>query len=247
MRALGAAELLRLWEAEERARPAERAMVLLEAAADADEAEALGSLTIGARDARLLELRARTFGEILQARTRCPACGSEQELALAVSDLLAPRAHEVDLDGGWQMLDASDWRVRFRLPCALDLVEIGEATRPLDLRRALLERCVDAVERDGSPASSADLPEEVISAIASRMEELDPCADILLALSCGDCGSPWQAPFDIAAYLWAEFGVHAPRLLSEVDALARAYGWREMDILAMSSRRRRAYLELAGA
>jgi hypothetical protein len=31
----------------------------------------------------------------------------------------------------------------------------------------------------------------------------------------------------------------------EVDALARAYGWREADILALSPARRAAYLELA--
>jgi hypothetical protein len=31
-----------------------------------------------------------------------------------------------------------------------------------------------------------------------------------------------------------------------VDALARAYGWRESDILALSAPRRRAYLELTG-
>ena len=38
----------------------------------------------------------------------------------------------------------------------------------------------------------------------------------------------------------------ATRLLGEVHTLARAYHWREAEILAMSSRRRQAYLELAG-
>jgi hypothetical protein len=36
------------------------------------------------------------------------------------------------------------------------------------------------------------------------------------------------------------------RLLREVHTLALAYGWREADILNMSARRRRFYLEMAG-
>ena len=39
----------------------------------------------------------------------------------------------------------------------------------------------------------------------------------------------------------------ALRLLGHVHALARAYGWREADILAMSPARRQVYLDLAGA
>src|SRR5206468_730296 len=39
----------------------------------------------------------------------------------------------------------------------------------------------------------------------------------------------------------------AGRLLREVDALARAYGWREPDILALTPWRRDAYLQLVNA
>ena len=45
----------------------------------------------------------------------------------------------------------------------------------------------------------------------------------------------------------AELATQAKRLLREVHFLARAYGWREADILAMSARRRQAYLEMVGA
>ena len=40
------------------------------------------------------------------------------------------------------------------------------------------------------------------------------------------------------------FCIAAKRLLGEVHQLARAYGWPEATILAMSSRRRHFYLEL---
>jgi hypothetical protein len=247
MRALPAAALLRLWEIEEDRLPADRALALLGAVAEGEEHDALGALTIGARDARLLELRARTFGRLLQAQTHCPACTEQLEFSLPVAELLAPRSGEPGGAAGWHTLEAGAWRMRFRLPLALDLAQLGAEAAAGDLRRALLERCVDEVAHAAAPATIGELPADVISALASRMEELDPCADIVLALQCARCGNAWRAPFDIVAYLWAEFGAHARRLLREVDALARAYGWREADILAMSSRRRRAYLELSGA
>lgn len=247
MRALGAAALLRLWEIEEDRLPADRALALLGAVAEGAEQDTPGALTIGARDARLLELRERTFGAQLQAQTHCPACTEPLEFSLSVTELLAPRAGAATGSAGWHRLEAGAWLVRFRLPLALDLAQLGTAARAGDLRRALLERCVDEVAHAAVPATVDELPEDVIGALASRMEELDPCADIVLALQCARCGNAWRAPFDIVAYLWAELGAHARRLLREVDALARAYGWREADILAMSSRRRRTYLELSGA
>jgi hypothetical protein len=39
----------------------------------------------------------------------------------------------------------------------------------------------------------------------------------------------------------------ARALLAEVHSLARAYGWTEPEILALSPQRRAAYLEMAGA
>jgi hypothetical protein len=243
MRALGAAALLRLWEIEDDRLAADRALALLGAVAEDEGPEALGALTIGARDARLLELRARTFGRLLQAQTHCPACTEQLEFSLPVAELLARHSGE---GGGWHLLEAGAWRVRFRLPLALDLAQLGTVPAA-DLRRALVARCVDEAAHGAVPAAAGELPEDVVSALAARMEELDPCADIVLALQCASCGNAWRAPFDIVAYLWAELGAHARRLLREVDALARAYGWREADILAMSSRRRRAYLELSGA
>jgi hypothetical protein len=49
---------------------------------------------------------------------------------------------------------------------------------------------------------------------------------------------------DIASFLWTELNVHAKRVLGEVDAFARAYGWSESEVLRMSRARRQSYLEL---
>jgi hypothetical protein len=50
--------------------------------------------------------------------------------------------------------------------------------------------------------------------------------------------------FDIVSFFWTELSAQAKRLLREVHTLARGYGWREADILAMSARRRQLYLDL---
>jgi hypothetical protein len=52
--------------------------------------------------------------------------------------------------------------------------------------------------------------------------------------------------FDIATFFWAEVSAHARRLIRDVHALARAYGWREVEILSMSGWRRERYLEQLG-
>jgi hypothetical protein len=70
---------------------------------------------------------------------------------------------------------------------------------------------------------------------------------VLLGLHCPLCSHSWQALFDIASFFWTEISAHARRLLREVDALARAYGWSEAEILGLSASRRQAYLELIGS
>ena len=80
--------------------------------------------------------------------------------------------------------------------------------------------------------------------VAEQMAARDPLAEIELALACPACGHQWQLVFDIASFLWLKIEMQARRLLREVHALARAYGWREADILALSPGRRQAYLEM---
>jgi hypothetical protein len=53
--------------------------------------------------------------------------------------------------------------------------------------------------------------------------------------------------FDIGEFFWTEIAVQAQRLLREIDALARAYGWTEREILSLPGQRRQAYLELVAA
>jgi hypothetical protein len=86
----------------------------------------------------------------------------------------------------------------------------------------------------------------LIGELESRMEALDPAADIRLGMRCTDCGHVWDAVLDIGACFWDELGSRAHQLLESVHRLAGAYGWREAEILALSPARRAAYLNMIG-
>ena len=238
--------LLRVWEVGARQHPIDRALTILAASHQNVPPDRLAALTVGHRDAALLDLRAATFGPMLRGFVACPACGERLELALDAPGIRAaayPAPGEpMEQPAGAFVVDG--WTIRYRLPDSRDLAAIAAEPEAASGRVELIRRCVLAAERDGAAAQPADLPEAVVRELAQRMAEHDPQAEILLDLGCPACERRWQAPFDIVSFFWEEIAAAARRLLRDVHALARAYGWREADVLAMSAWRRQAYLEL---
>src|SRR5262245_36474822 len=235
-----AAQLLDVWE-RGWSRPPERALLLLALACPDTPAAELARLSVGQRDARLLELRERAFGPRLVALAACPGCGERVEAAFTAADVPPPAA---DLPPEGLALDAGDWRVRFRLPDSLDLLAVAALADEGAARRVLLERCVESARRGEEAGAAAELPDAVAEAVAARMAEVDPLADVRLALNCPACGRPWEVAFDVVAFFWSELDAWARRTFAEVHALASAYGWREADVLALSPERRRIYLDM---
>jgi hypothetical protein len=79
------------------------------------------------------------------------------------------------------------------------------------------------------------------------MEDLDPQAELRLELACQGCGHRWMILLDVAPFFCREMAYLAVRLAREVNILARAYGWDEADILAMSPARRALYWGMVSA
>jgi hypothetical protein len=253
MYALSAAELLAAWDRGSTEEPPRRALTLLALACPESPPEALAELPVGRRDARLLALRERIFGRRLAAVADCPRCGERLELAFDVDEVRTPEGGESGEPAAIE-LRTMGWELRFRLPNSLDLAALAAMPTVTpepgieSARQALLARCLlSARKESGEEAAAGDLPEEVAAAVAERMAEADPQAAVLLALSCPTCEWSWQAPLDIGDFLWSEVDALAYRLLDEVHLLARAYGWREADIVALSAARRRFYLERVAA
>lgn len=238
MRALTAAELLDVWEAGQALSLPARAVTLLAAAAPDLGWDGVASLPIGERDRRLLTLREWLFGPGLSSVVACPNCGERLELSFAVGDIRVPAL----ADGAPHRLTMDGYAVEFRLPTSGDLLRVADLDAATAAERLLTE-CVTAT-RDGLAVTADSLPEAVVEAVAARMAAADPQADARLALTCTACGHAWDVVFDIASFLWQEIETWAQRTLIEIHVLARGYGWTEGEILALSARRRRLYLEL---
>jgi hypothetical protein len=243
MHSLSASELLRLWERGLPQQPIERALTLLGADSPETGLDALSQMSIGARDARLLRLRERTFGPQLKSIAACPQCSERLEFDFTVEEIIAGPA---PLERARLSLSVGHYEVEFRLPDSLDLLAIASGTEINRAERFLLARSFVSARLNGVEKSLDDLPAEVREAIVGEMGRVDPQADVQLALSCPQCGHLWQLVFDIVSYFWSELNAWAGRVLREVHALASAYGWREEEILALSAWRRQIYLGMIG-
>ncbi|MGW6358866.1 T4 family baseplate hub assembly chaperone [Streptomyces sp. NPDC055092] len=234
----GAAELLAAWEVGLGEAPVGRALLLHRTARPEVDTGRLPQLPVGEREADLFALRRALFGERMQVRLTCGACGEDMEFDLDAGELagsLGGRgepAVRVQQDG---------WDVEFRLPGVADLTA---AARAADPRTALLARCLVSAVHDGTAVTAGELPAPVQRRIVEAVEAADPGADLVIDVACPECGQATRAELDIASYLWTELDAWARDVLLDVHLLATAYGWSEPEILALSPTRRRYYLEL---
>lgn len=242
-------QLLSLWERAADQRPAGRALTILAQGYPELRRSELAALPLGQRNELLLRLREQTFGPLLHTFASCPECRAPLEFDLTVDQLCSARA----AGSGRGTADSAelsweDYRVCFRLPNSQDLlaIELLPSSHAEQALARLLTRCVIWASHAGSALPAADLPAALVDPLAASMVARDPLAEILIDLCCPDCRHSWQAGFDIVGFLWTEVGVLARRTLSEIFTLARATGWTESTILALSARRRQAYLQLVG-
>ncbi|MEU9112636.1 hypothetical protein AB0D04_12745 [Streptomyces sp. NPDC048483] len=255
----GAAELLATWEAGlDRDAPG-RALLLHRAARPEAGTDTLLSMPVGRRAADLFALRRALFGERMQVRIECAACGEAMEFDLDAGQFTGPSAQFTDpsapSEEGPLRVAEGGWVVEFRLPTVADLAAVARAVAdpaaafdPPDPQHLLLTRCTVSAVRDGEPVPAGRLPgllpTKLRRRLAEEAERADPAAETTLNIACPECGEATPAELDIAAYLWTELDAWARDVLLDVHLLATAYGWSEPEILALSPQRRRYYLEL---
>jgi hypothetical protein len=211
-------------------------------------AEQIGSLTVGDREALLLHLRRLTMGERVRCVLRCPdgGCGEKLDLEVDVGELLLPpypyarQRHETTVAE-----NGTNYRVRFRLPTGADQEAVETVARrdPKLAAGSVLERCIEDVGAEGGDALEA-LPPVVAERLPDVMADLDPQAELRLALTCPACHNGFSALLDAGTYLFQELEDETKHLYREVHTLALYYHWSEAEIMAMSNRKRGLYLEL---
>jgi len=248
MRPLSATQLLALWDAGQTRHPIDRALLALALAMPEEVPDELADRPLGWREVNLLALRNATFGSALDGYAPCPCCGSLMEFSLDGAALLdelpaPPSEARIEFDGR-----------QWRLPSSRDQAMIFDAPDAETAVRKLLERCrIDEIPApDGTAAVNAKNDPKIMASatligeLESRMEAIDPAANIRLGMQCSDCGHIWEAVLDVGSCFWDELSTRARQLLESVHRLASAYGWREADILALSPARRAAYLNMIG-
>lgn len=244
----GAALLLQAWEDGLDATPTTRALSLLAAAAPGTAAADLADLAIGTRDLGLLRLRAVLFGDRVEAVCRCRACEETLDISFDLRDLLGSKLHDVELlelgETAHREITLGRYRIAVRAATSADLLAVAAEQDVDRARTALLNRCVVAVVGPNGPCAADGVPDSLLDQLDAAVAALDPYAAIEFDVDCVGCGRQWRTSFDAADFLWSEIHAWAQRTLRDVHTLALAYGWHEADILAMSARRRRTYIEL---
>jgi hypothetical protein len=209
--------------------------------------EAVRTLTVGDREALLLQLRRMTLGERIRGMLDCPApgCGERMDIEIDAGQLLLPpyadvkEVYEADIE-----VNGTVYSVGFRLPTGADQEAVAaEAVDNAEVAALrMLRRCVEHVKRaDGQPVD--DFPLGMAARLSALMADLDPQAELILNLNCSKCGHAFSPLLDATVYLFRELAEFSKQLYQEVHLLAFYHHWRESDILAMTPVRRHRYLE----
>jgi hypothetical protein len=223
------ARLLEAWD---------RACAATEVARGAVLAQQLGlqpvavAATVARTAASMIELHRTFFGDIAEMIMTCASCGESLEVEV---DLAACGAGQSTADRREIVTGAGPMVVRALT--ITDLIVVRDCIDPVD---ALLERLVPDGADDRAALSADD--RELIDAVA---QDLAGAAGTVISARCPGCGALGRSGLDPTALVWERVERWALDQLAVVAALARAYGWSETEVLALSPTRRARYLELA--
>ncbi len=242
MKPLTAQRIVDAWDRGKKAPAFQRPLALLSVALpDANPAD-LVDLSLGRRDAMLLDLRSKTFGAALTSYTSCAHCQATLHFELDAEEILAEGAQtRGELTGS---VDQAGFEIRFRPPTTRDMAATAACGSIDEGRAVLLDRCVVEAMKDGVSLAPSELPAGLVEEIGEQIEGMDPLIEVPVNLSCSSCDGDTSVVLDIGAFFWEEVAAAAERLLYDVFLLARSYGWKERDILAMGAARREYYLEM---
>ena len=194
-------------------------------------------------------LRRLTSGDRLPSITTCPSpdCREKLDLELSVESLLIPPYADVheQYEHRVSTADGHSILVRFRLATGSDQ-EVSAALARSDTSAAvdfLVRRCVQsAVSSDDR--SMQEFPAGFVDQLSAAMAERDVQAEITLQINCTGCGGTFNLIFDTAAYLMQELAAEIRGLDHEVHLLAYHYHWSSTEILGLTMRKRRRFLQL---
>jgi hypothetical protein len=235
---LGSEERLRAWENAGNEPPLGRE-VALAVAFGAGESETLPAVGMGDFHRKMLECYGEQFGREAGATAHCPKCSAGSEFSVDLGKFVEAQTPAIVGElcvGGYQL--------SVRLPTVGDLLAAGAAGNVEAARKCLIGRCVVRARRGDLDIAAESLPAEIITAIESELAKADPLGRFQMHVSCPECGHSWLERLDLGAFFWSGLEDSVTRILRDVDVVARAYGWSEREILALSASRRKTYVAM---
>ena len=107
-----------------------------------------------------------------------------------------------------------------------------------------MEQLVTSCILDSNPKLPEKLDDQLLTAISTKLSEIDPKADILLDLTCPNCNYKFQAPFIPEDFLLRELEARKSQFEGEVHWIAFNYHWSEDEILSLPLSKRKKYVDL---
>jgi hypothetical protein len=230
MRALTGQLLLAAWDRGVHRHPVYQGLAMLALALPEVSFEQIAELSLCENNLLLLQLHAISFGPAIEAFATCSQCGAHLEVYLPVAELIDRQQAAISsVPEEWT---DEGQLYRLRPLTSSDLLSVLDAATSAEAEQAILQRCTTA------PASEL---------LRERFERLNQMAEISCVVECPECSSRVVRDLNLAQFLFRLVDRGAKRLLREIHELAWAYGWSEEAILAMSTGRRGAYLEMLHA
>lgn len=209
-------------------------------------------LTVGDRHYALLQLRALTFGDKVEASIPCPwpDCGKQVDIDFLISQL---PIRSTAIQPVYTLVFSPEAMVgiesvEFRLPNGADqeIVSPRLAHNEAEALTLLLCRCIHRLGEVVTP--SAELI-QTLSPLArleieKHMESMMPTVELTMGANCPECGRDFTVPFDIQDFFFGELRISEDLLRREVHYLAYHYHWSEQEILSLPRDKRRAYIEI---
>jgi len=220
------------------------------------DATLVRQLLVCDRDYLVLWLRSLTFGPRVSAVLRCSSseCEKLMDVRFSLDELqfesrvVRSRFFTTRLSSPAHVARDEARLVEFRLPTGADQEALAQVFRADEERalRLLLARTVGRVGAiaDVDEMLIAGLPAKACGEIAEEMRRVSPQIEIEVEGACPECGTQCSARFDIAGFFIAEMRGNLHTLVREVHFLALRYHWSEQDILSLTRRKRRRYVEL---
>lgn len=199
------------------------------------DAATVWDMPVGSRIAWLLAIADLEGDGPFTLALRCPRpeCREEMEIEVTREEVLStlPPVSADPLE-----TEAEGTPFALRRPTGSDQLRWLSAGPAALNRRAILQTLIVEGQRE--------LTDGQVDALEAALDEHDPLLRFTVTIECPACGVTSEHETSLTDCALTVLQRAQQRVIEEVHVLARAYGWREPDILALPSWRRARYLGL---